>query len=74
MAEFKYEITERIAVLSQSANGWQRQLNMVSWNDRAPKYDIRDWSPDNTKMGKGISLSAEELLNLKGILEELEIE
>ena len=74
MAEFKYEITERIAVLSQSANGWQRQLNMVSWNDRAPKYDIRDWSPDNTKMGKGISLSAEELLQLKGILEELEIE
>ena len=73
MAEFKYEITERIAVLSQSANGWQRQLNMVSWNDRAPKYDIRDWSPDNAKMGKGISLSAEELSTLKGILEELEI-
>ena len=74
MAEFKYEITERIAVLSQSANSWQRQLNMVSWNDREPKYDIRDWSPDNSKMGKGISLSAEELATLKGILEELEIE
>ena len=67
MAEFKYEITERIAVLSQSANGWERQLNMVSWNDREPKYDIRDWSPDGTKMGKGISLSHD------GILEELEL-
>ena len=55
MAEFKYEITQRIAVLSQSANGWERQLNMVSWNDREPKYDIRDWSPDGSKMGKGIS-------------------
>ena len=72
MAEFKYEITERIAVLSQSANGWERQLNMVSWNDREPKYDIRDWSPDGTRMGKGISLSAEELGVLKGILEEME--
>ena len=74
MAEFKYEITERIAVLSQRAKGWQRKLNMVSWNDREPKYDIRDWSPDNSKMGKGLSLSAEELATLKGILEELEIE
>ena len=67
MAEFKYEITERIAVLSQSANGWERQLNMVSWNDREPKYDIRD------KMGKGISLSHDEMAILKGILEELEL-
>ena len=73
MAEFKYEITERIAVLSQSPNGWERQLNMVSWNDREPKYDIRDWSPDGSKMGKGVSLTAEELATLKGILEELEL-
>ena len=53
MAEFSYEITERIAVLSTSANGWERQLNLVSWNGREPKYDIRDWSPDGSKMGKG---------------------
>ena len=64
MAEFKYEITERIAVLSQSPNGWERQLNMVSWNDREPKYDIRDWAPDN---------SHDELAILKGILNDLEI-
>lgn len=57
MAEFKYEITERIAVLSQNPNGWERQLNMVSWNGREPKYDIRDWAPDGVKMGKGISLT-----------------
>ena len=73
MAEFKYEITERIAVLSQSANGWERQLNMVSWNEREPKYDIRDWSPDGTKMGKGISLTHDEPAILKGVLEELEL-
>ncbi len=73
MAEFKYEITERIAVLSQNTNGWERQLNMVSWNEREPKYDVRDWSPDGTKMGKGISLTHDEVSILKEILNELEI-
>ena len=73
MAEFKYEITQRIAVLSTSANGWERQLNMVSWNDREPKYDIRDWSPDGSKMSKGISMTRDELAALKGILDEMEL-
>lgn len=73
MAEFKYEITERIAVLSENPNGWERQLNLVSWNDREPKYDIRDWAPDGKKMGKGISLSHDELSILKSVLEELEV-
>ena len=73
MAEFTYEITERIAVLSTNARGWERQLNLVSWNSNAPKYDIRDWSPDGTRMGKGISLSEEELKTLKDILDEMEL-
>ena len=73
MAEFKYEITKRIAVLSTNARGWERQLNMVSWNDREPKYDIRDWSPDGSKMSKGISLSHDEMAVLKDILNELEL-
>lgn len=73
MAEFKYEVTERIGVLSTNPNGWERQLNLVSWNDREPKYDIRDWSPDGNKMGKGISLSHDEMSILKGILDDLEL-
>ena len=73
MAAFTYEITQRIAVLSQSPNGWERQLNMVSWNGREPKYDIRDWASDNAKMGKGISLSHDELAILKGILDDMEL-
>lgn len=74
MAEFKYEITQRIAVLSQNPNGWERQLNLVSWNEREPKYDLRDWAPDNAKMGKGISLTLGELLTLRDLLNELELE
>ena len=72
MAEFTYEVTERIAVLSTNARGWERQLNMVSWNGNPPKYDIRDWSPDS-RMAKGISLTEEELKTLKGILDDMEL-
>ena len=72
MAEIKYDIIQKIAVLSQRPRGWERQLNLISWNDGEPKYDLRDWSPDGTRMGKGISMSTEELGVLKGILEEMD--
>ncbi|MFA9557976.1 YdbC family protein [Evansella sp. AB-rgal1] len=71
MAEIKYEIVETLAVLSQSPKGWNRELNLVSWNGREPKYDIRDWSPNHEKMGKGLTFSKEELSKLKDVLEEL---
>lgn len=72
MPDFKYEITQELGVISESKSGWTRELNMVSWNGAAPKYDIRDWSPDHEKMGKGISLSEEELETLRELLNELE--
>lgn len=72
MAEFKYEITEQIGTLSANSNGWSREVNMVSWNDREPKLDIRDWAPNNEKMGKGVSLSREEAKALKEILNQIE--
>jgi len=67
------KIVERIAVLGERPRGWERQLNLISWNEGEPKYDIRDWSPDGTRMGKGISLSHDELAILKGILEDMEL-
>lgn len=70
MAEFKYEITRELGVLSESKSGWTRELNLISWNGAEPKYDIRDWSSDHEKMGKGISLNAEEVEKLKSILEK----
>ena len=71
MAEIKYEITKHIGVLSESAKGWTKELNLVSWNDREPKYDIREWSPEREKMGKGVTLSEEEIINLKELLTNL---
>ena len=73
MAEIKYEIVARIAVLGERPRGWERQLNLISWNDHEPKYDIRDWSPDGSKMGKGISMTKEDLIALKGILDDMEL-
>jgi len=46
----------------------RKELNKVSWNDREAKYDIRDWSPDHEKMGKGVTLSDEEFKKLKELL------
>ena len=66
-------ITRHIGVISESSRGWKLELNMVSWNEREPKYDIRDWSPDGSKMGKGISLTHDEMAILKGILDDLEL-
>jgi len=60
MADLKYEILREIAVLSENSKGWRKELNLVSWNEREPKYDIREWSPDHQKMGKGITLTQEE--------------
>lgn len=64
MADIKYEIVKEIGVLSENANGWRREINLVSWNDRPPKYDIRDWVEDHEKMSKGITLTQEEMENL----------
>ncbi|MBE0681123.1 MAG: hypothetical protein IH589_04355 [Anaerolineales bacterium] len=72
MSEIKYEIIKKIGVLSTSASGWAKELNLISWNDREPKYDLRDWSADHEKMGKGVTLSAEELSALRKLLENLD--
>ena len=66
MADFKYEIVEEIGVLSENARGWTKELNKVSWNGGAPKYDLRDWAPDHEKMGKGITLTEEEAKETEG--------
>lgn len=71
MPEIKYEIVEKIAVLSTTEKGWSKELNLVSWNEREPKYDLRDWNEEHDKMGKGVTLTKEEILKLKEILENI---
>ena len=66
--ELTFEIIEAFGVLSISPSGWAKELNLVSWNGGEPKFDVRQWSPDHSKMGKGISLSREEAEELKKLL------
>ncbi len=66
--EFSYEIVEEIGVLSQNSRGWQKELNLVSWNGNPPKFDLRDWAPEHEKMGKGVTLSNDEFEALKKLL------
>ena len=73
MADIKFEIKQNLGVLSQSAKGWAKELNLVSWNDKEPKYDLREWDPTHEKMGKGITLTIDELKKLKELLAGMEL-
>lgn len=70
MPDIKYEIVEEIGVLSENARGWRKELNLVSWNGAAAKFDLRDWGPDHSRMGKGITLSREEAETLSRLLSD----
>ena len=72
MTDITFEIKKSLGVLSKSARGWTKELNLVSWNRREPKYDIREWDPEHEKMGKGVTLTEEELMALKKLLEVFE--
>ena len=73
MADITYEVKKVIGVISEGKSS-KRELRLISWNGREPKYDIRDWWTDkdgNEKMGKGITLTAEELAKLVEIAKEV---
>lgn len=73
MSNFKYEIVERIAILSESSAGWTKELIKISWNERPAKYDLRDWNHDKGKMGKGLTFATEELENLREVLNSIDL-
>ncbi len=73
MANIKYEIQETLGIISEGAKGWKKELNLISWNNRDPKYDIRDWDEQHEKMGKGLTLSKDELIKLRDLLNNIEL-
>lgn len=70
---FTFKIEEEVGVLSEGAGGWQKELNLVSWNEREPKYDIREWDASHEKMRKGVTFTVDELVELRSILNELDL-
>jgi hypothetical protein len=73
MAEVKFEIKRNLGILGEGTKGWKKELNMVSWNDRKPKIDIRDWDENHEKMGKGVTLNKSEVEELKKLLEQIDL-
>lgn len=73
MANIKYDIVKEIGIISESKSEWKKELNLISWNEGEAKYDLRDWSPNHEKMGKGITLSLNELKSLRDLLNNIEL-
>ena len=69
--ELKFEVVKTIGVIAEGTKGWKKELNLVKWNDRDPKYDIRDWSAEHKFMGKGITLTKEEAVKLRELLQNI---
>lgn len=74
MADIKFEINRQMGVLSQGSKGWQKEVNVISWNERQAKLDIREWGPEHERMGKGITLNLEETRQLLKILQSVDLE
>jgi len=70
--DFKFEITKELGVIGEGTRGWRKEVNLVSWNGRPPKFDIRDWNETHEKMGKGVTLSGAETRALYELLSELD--
>lgn len=73
MDDFSFEIKEKLGEISKGKNGWAMELNLISWGGRDAKYDIRSWAPDHNKMGKGVTLTKDDLIGLKKLLESIEL-
>lgn len=73
IAEIKFEIEKELVYISDSPKGFTKELNLITWNGKEAKYDLRDWSPEHEKMGKGITLSGDELKNLRDVLNGMEL-
>ncbi len=73
MADIKFEIEKEIGKISESSKGWTKELNLISWNGKEAKYDLRDWAPEHEKMGKGITLNKDELKALKDLLNSIDV-
>ena len=71
---FSYSIEQNCGIISEGKGGWHLELNLVSWGGRPAKYDLRSWAPDHEKMGKGVTLSKEDLRSLREVLDKMDLD
>jgi hypothetical protein len=73
MDSITYEVMEKFGVLSESPRGWTKELRLVRWNNRSPRYDLREWAPADRKASRGITLSLKEMQILQKLLTEMKL-
>ncbi len=66
--EIEFKLVEKLGVLDTHKSGWAREVNIVAWNGKPPKFDIRDWDPEHERMSRGITLHEREAVKLATIL------
>lgn len=71
--EIIFEIAEQIGVIKPYPTGWNKELNLVSWNNSPPKYDIRDWDPDHEHMSRGMTFFPDEMRKIMELLKDREL-
>jgi hypothetical protein len=73
IVKMKYQIYKHIGNISAPNNGWIKELNFISWNDREPVYDIRTWTLDHSEYGKGVTITQGEMKNLQALINDLSV-
>ena len=71
--EIKFDITRHFGTIS-SRGVWTKEVNLVGWNGRDPKIDIREWSEEHTKMTKGVNFTKEDAIKLRDILNSIDFD
>ena len=64
------EVIKKIALISGSETGYRKELNIMSWNEREPKYDLRNWSPEGIPL-RGVTLTEDEAKELQKVLNDM---
>ena len=72
--ELMFEITKAVGVIGEGTRGWRKEVNIVSWNGRPPKLDIRDWNETHEKMGKGVTLTGSETRAMMALLNAMDFD
>ena len=49
MSEFNYRIIKKIGLINNDLK-WKKELNLISWDGKARKFDIRSWDENHEKM------------------------
>ncbi len=74
MSDFSYDVKKHYGTILDTGNGWKKEINLVSWNGHPAKLDIREWSSDKSKMKRGITFSKDEVVEIKKLIDSIDVD